>query len=85
MAKYIVNISSEEDLKENWVDSSCPNFGFCFEQESIDDCVLNEDGTWQASYESMEITKPRVFSYLDMVNGGSITYTLEPGEYGIKP
>ena len=62
MAKYIVNISSEEDLKENWLDSSCPNFGFCF-----------------------EITKPRVFSYLDMVNGGSITYTLEPGEYGIKP
>jgi hypothetical protein len=33
----------------------------------------------------MEVSSPKTYTYLDMVNGGSITYTLEPGEYGIKP
>jgi hypothetical protein len=33
----------------------------------------------------MEVSVPRIYTYLDMANGGEITYTLPAGEYGVKP
>lgn len=85
MARYTVNITSESDLQESWKDSSCPNFSFCFNETSLDDCVKINETTWQATYDSMEITSAKTYTYLDMINGGEVTYTLQPGEYGIKP
>jgi hypothetical protein len=85
MAQYTINISSQAELEEHWSDSSCPNFGFAFDQVTLDECVKINDNTWEATYQSMEVSSPRTYTYLDIVNGGSITYTLEPGEYGIKP
>lgn len=85
MAKYTVIINTEEDLKETWVDPSCPNFGFGFNQTELSQCIKLDNGTWEATYESMEVDKPRTYTYLDVVNGGETTYTLQPGEYGVKP
>jgi hypothetical protein len=85
MAQYTINISSQAELEEHWSDSSCPNFGFCFDQQTLKECTQIDGNTWTATYNSMEVSSPKTYTYLDMVNGGSITYTLEPGEYGIKP
>ena len=85
MARYTVNITSESELEEIWKDSSCPNFAFGFNEASLDDCVKIDETTWQATYNSMEVSIPRTYTYLDMANGGEITYTLPAGEYGVKP
>ena len=85
MAQYTINISSQEELKEHWLDSSCPNFGFAFDQQTLEECVQIDENTWRATYSSMEVESPKTYTYLDMINGGEVTYTLEPGEYGIKP
>ena len=85
MARYTVHITSESDLEQTWKDSNCPNFAFGFNETSLDDCIKVNETTWEASYDSMEISTPRTYTYLDMVNGGEITYTLPAGEYGIKP
>lgn len=84
MAKYTVNINSEEDLLTTWLDTNVPHmcFGYC--EISLDECVDNGDGTYEASYESFEVISPMTFTYVDPTNGET-TYTLEPGEYGIKP
>lgn len=85
MARYTVNITSESDLEETWKDSNCPNFSFGFNETSLDDCVKINEITWQATYDSMETTSAKTYTYLDMINGGEVTYTLQPGEYGVKP
>jgi 5-deoxy-D-glucuronate isomerase len=85
MASYTVNITSESELEETWKDPSCPNFGFGFNESSLDDCVKIDETTWQATYNSMEVSVPRTYTYLDVANGGEITYTLPAGEYGVKP
>jgi len=85
MAIYTVTITSEDDLNESWTDSSVPNFAWKFDQEELGDCVQVGEGQWQATYESMEVSSSKTYTYLDMVNGGEVTYTLPAGEYGIKP
>ena len=85
MAKYTINVTSENDLKETWVDSNCPNLTFSFAQSSLSECTQLNDTTWEASYYSLETTEAKTYTYLDLVNGGDKTYTLQPGEYGIKP
>ena len=85
MARYTVNITSGSELEEIWKDSSCPNFAFGFNEASLDDCIKIDETTWQATYNSMEVSVPRTYTYLDMANGGEITYTLPAGEYGVKP
>jgi len=85
MAQYTVNVTSQSELEETWSDSNCPNFGFSFDQSTLDECVQINETTWQATYQSMDVSSPRAYTYLDIANGGTITYTLEPGEYGIKP
>tara|TARA_B100000424_G_scaffold266353_1_gene257366 strand:- start:188 stop:475 length:288 start_codon:yes stop_codon:yes gene_type:complete len=85
MAQYTVNVTSQSELEETWSDSNCPNFGFGFDQTTLDECLKINDTTWEATYQSMETSTPRTYTYLDIANGGTITYTLPPGEYGIKP
>jgi len=85
MAKYTINVTSENDLKATWVDSNCPNLTFSFEQSTLNDCIPIDETTWEASYHSLETTNTKTYTYLDMVNGGEKTYTLQPGEYGVKP
>ena len=85
MAQYTVNVTSQSELEETWSDSNCPNFGFGFDQTTLDECLKINDTTWEATYQSMETSTPRTYTYLDIANGGTITYTLPPGEYCIKP
>jgi len=85
MATYTVNITSKSDLEESWSDDNCPNFSFGFNESSLDECIKINETTWRATYESMELSSPKTYTYLDMVNGGEITYTLPAGEYGVKP
>jgi hypothetical protein len=84
MASYTITILSEEQLQEYWTDPSAPNFAFSYNEQTLDECDQNEDGTWTATYETIELTEPNTFTYL--VNGGEdVTITLVPGEYGIRP
>ncbi len=85
MAKYEHFITSQEELDQNWNDPACPNFGMRFDQIELSECVDNEDGTYTATYTSLECKKETEWTYIDVVNGGTITYTLAPGEYGILP
>lgn len=84
MNSYSIIISGQEELDENWQDERCPNFGFRYDQIEISECFQNDDGTYVATYTSLTVSEPTDFTYLDMLNGGTITYTLPPGEYGIK-
>ncbi len=84
MAQYTVNVTSQSELEETWSDSNCPNFGFGFDQATLDECEQIDDTTWRATYQSMEVSTPRSYTYLDIANGGTITYTLAAGEYGVK-
>jgi len=85
MAKYTVIITSEEDLAERWTDSNAPNFGWGFDQEELDECVQTGESSWEATYESMELTSAHTYTYIHPDTGVLTTYTLQPGEYGIKP
>ena len=83
MASYKVPVTSNEDLQQEWKDNRCPNFCFCFDQQDLEDCVI-EDGEYMATYQSMEVTEKTVYTYIGE-KGQEIDYTLDPGEYGIKP
>jgi hypothetical protein len=84
MASYTITISSEEDLQEFWYDASAPNFSFSYNEQSLEECSQQEDGTWTATYETIELTEISTFTYI--VDGASdTTITLYPGEYGVKP
>jgi hypothetical protein len=85
MAKYTVIIKSEHDLSDPWTDSRAPNFSWRFNERELGECVQVGEGQWEATYESMELSSPKTYTYLDMVNGGEVTYTLAVGEYGVKP
>jgi len=85
MAKYFVNIQSQDQLEEFWTDDLCPNFSFCYNESTLDECVQINENTWQASYDSMELSSSKTITYLDYDNGGVVSYTLVAGEYGIKP
>ena len=85
MAEYTVIITSEDDLSQSWTDSRAPNFAWRFKETELGECVQVGEGQWEATYESMEVSSPKTYTYLDMVNGGDITYTLPVGEYGVKP
>lgn len=86
MAIKTVIISSEQDLKSTWTDSRCPNLEWTFIEQEFEDC-LQYDGSYVATYETLEIPEGETFSmtYLCQDSGGTKTYTLTAGEYGIKP
>lgn len=83
MASYTITISSESELQEYWEDVNAPNFAFSYVEQTLEDCTQNEDGTWTATYETIELTETSTFTYI--INGASdTTISLPPGEYGIK-
>ncbi len=86
MATRTHTIESLEDLEAPWVDTSCPNMSFGFIEQSIEDC-LQDDGTYVATYETLEVPLGESFSmtYLCEETGGTKTYTISEGEYGVKP
>jgi len=82
--KYSVTIQSEDDLLQTWTDSSCPNMAWGFDQHSLEEC-LQEDGTYVATYETLEIPEGETMCFTYLTGSGETTYHLQPGEYGIKP
>lgn len=84
MATYTSIISTEEDLLENWLDASTPNFSFSYNEIELSECTENADGTYTATYDTLELSSSRTYTYVHVVNGET-TYTLSAGEYGIKP
>ncbi len=85
MALRTETITSELDLDVTWKDPLCPNMDFGFIEQSFEDC-LQEDGAYQATYETLEVPSGETFSmtYLCADTNSTKTYTLQPGEYGIK-
>ena len=79
-------IQSSEELEYTWGDVSCPNMGFNFIEQSFEEC-LQDDGTYLATYETLEVLPGESFSmtYLCADTSSTKTYTLTEGEYGIKP
>ena len=86
MAIRTETITSELDLDVTWKDPLCPNMDFGFIEQSFEDC-FQEDGTFQATYETLEVAQGQTFSmtYLCADTSSAKTYTLTEGEYGIKP
>lgn len=81
---YSVNITTESEFNQTWVDNSCPNIRWGFIEESFEDC-RQEDGNYVATYETLEIPEGETMSFTYLTLTGSTTYTLKFGEYGIKP
>ena len=79
-----VTITSESDLKKIWTDSSCPNMSWGFIEQDLEDC-LQDDGTYVATYETLEIPTGETKSFTYLAASGETTYTLQAGEYGVKP
>lgn len=82
--RYTINITQESDLEETWLDANVPNMAFCYNEISLDECEDLGNGTYEASYESFDVTEVSVFHYIDDT-GTPQEYTLQPGEYGVKP
>lgn len=82
--RYTLIIQEETELEETWPDANIPNMMFCFNELSLEDCVALADGTFEASYETFDVTEVSVFHYIDEA-GITYEYTLQPGEYGIRP
>lgn len=81
-----VTIATQSDLEQTWTDVNCPNMEFGFIEQEIQDC-LQDDGTFEATYETLEVPTGEYFSmtYLCADTNSTKTYTLRAGEYGVKP
>lgn len=84
MAIYTVIITGQSDLETTWTDSNVPHMAFGYNQVDISGCTDLGNGTYEASYETLELTSSKNYTYLDPLNGET-TYTLSAGEYGVKP
>ena len=79
-----VTITTESELEGTWTDSSCPNMSWQFNEQTLEEC-LQEDGTYVATYETLEVSEGETKSFTYITNSGNVTYTLQAGEYGVKP
>jgi hypothetical protein len=82
--KYSVTIQSEDDLLQSWTDANCPNMGWSFLEQTLEEC-LQEDGTYVATYETLEIPEGETMCFTYLTGSGETTYHLQAGEYGVKP
>jgi len=82
--KYSVTIQSEDDLLQSWTDANCPNMGWSFNEQTLEEC-LQEDGTYVATYETLEIAEGETMCFTYLTGSGETTYHLQAGEYGVKP
>ena len=81
--KRTITISSQSDLEQTWTDSSCPNITWGFTEQELENC-LQEDGTYVATYDTLVVPESESMSFTYLTPTGSVTYTLQAGEYGIK-
>lgn len=81
---HSVTLTTENEFTQSWSDSSCPNLGWTFIEETFEDC-LQEDGTYVATYDTLVVPESESMSFTYLTPTGSVTYTLQAGEYGIKP
>ena len=79
-----VTITSESDLEQTWKDANCPNMGWSFSEQTLEECE-QEDGTYVATYETLEIPEGETMCFTYLTGAGETTYHLEAGEYGVKP
>ena len=79
-----VTITNESELEVFWTDSRCPNMSWQFNEHTLEEC-LQEDGTYVATYETFEIPTGKTRSFTYLTGSGETTYTLQAGEYGVKP
>lgn len=79
-----VTITKESDLEQTWSDSRCPNMGWFFTEQTLEEC-LQDDGTYVATYETLEIAEGETMCFTYLTDSGETTYHLQSGEYGIKP
>jgi len=79
-----ITITSEAELQQTWTDPNCPNMAWGFIETTLDEC-LQEDETYVATYESLEIPEGETMCFTYLTGSGETTYHLGPGEYGIKP
>jgi len=86
MATRTATLTSEQDLELKWTDANCPNLEWGFIEQEFEECLQN-DGTYVATYETLEVPQGETFSmtYLCQDTRSVKTYTLTEGEYGIKP
>ena len=82
--KYSVTIQSEDDLLQTWTDANCPNMAWGFNEQTLEEC-LQEDGTYAATYETLEIAEGETMCFTYLTGSGETTYHLQAGEYGVKP
>ncbi len=85
MATYTINITSQAELDEIWWEQAFPNWGFRCNEVYLSDCTKINDTTWQATYDSLEVTSTRTFAFRDVSTGSSSIFIVPTGEYGIKP
>ena len=84
MARKSAVIQTQEELEGLWLDPNCPNMAWGFIETSMHDC-MQEDGTYVATYDTMVIPEGETVSFTYLSDSGEVTYTLEAGEYGIRP
>lgn len=76
-------ISSESELSEIWTDPRVSFWGFHFNEQNLEDCIDNEDGTYTATYDTIVLNADTPFT---ISNGSGVisTITVPVGEYGVK-
>jgi hypothetical protein len=82
MALYTVEISSEDALSERWTDPNHPTKSFKFNEETLEDCTLLENGNYLATYNTLEYSSPVTLKYINQ--SGTHTATIPAGEYGVR-
>lgn len=82
--KRQVTISTQSDLEQTWTDTDCPNMSWGFNEQDLEEC-FQDDGTYVATYETFEVPAGETRSFTYLTNSVEATYTLQAGEYGVKP
>lgn len=92
MPLYTVEISSEDDLSTPWTDDNLPIASFDFNEETLEECSLLENGKYLATYNTRLYASDTTIKYIlndaDEIaanGGGTKTIVVPAGEYGIKP
>lgn len=82
--KHTITISTQSDLQQTWTDPNCPNMGWSFLEQTLEECE-QEDGTYVATYETLEVPEGETTCFTYLTSSGETTYHLQAGEYGVKP
>jgi hypothetical protein len=76
-------ISNESELGDFWVDARVSFWGFHFNEETLQECIDNLDGTYTATYDTIVLAADTPYTINDG-SGNQSTITVAAGEYGVK-